>query len=582
MAFQMTVLGQQVLFEPPPHTCDENCTDPCTANGDVEATQKMIRNMMAEMERRVAQQLGIQLGNKNLCDPISNLLPFEISASIFELCLPRWKRTTELSLFEEDNASTLFTLGAVCKTWRHIIWSTPSFWSHLLILIDPSTVRSYTPLVEEWIVRSKDVPLSLAVYYGKGPDEPTGFEEWFPPLSKIINASSSRWECLDLSIPKCLRVFFAQLPSNLRELKIENTGPSGRTFENAFESQTTTGQSSFSAPTYVDIDYYISWESVPILWNNVTKVKIQGLTVVDCLELLRLAPKLESCTFPRGNPDNVAGHVPLPVVHAKLEELHINEPAPLNFVHALCDALTIPALENLTVQHNVFERLPTDNLLALMKRSSCSLKTAEIGCLLHEDDIITFLQATPSLRHLTFGENAPVGNFKARNFFKKLARTAHLGESDTESSSSQEIFLPHLESLAYFSSKPDDCESIWDVLPRIFGVPTDDYDYETEDLDPYRRPLKDVKILYEQYQEEPGLDSSLDDEPPTRTVPLLSKRTILKIDCVTRLGSVDLRILAHYKAHDHLEDLIEVSNLACDWDWDGDLEYTSSESSDDE
>lgn len=576
MSFELSVLGQRILFEPPPHSCSERCGDLCTAYEDVNATECQIRETLGDLEKTFGRYLEFRTKMNTIHDPLTTRLPPEISASIFELCLPRWKRTTKLGFREADNASVLFTLGAVCKTWRHIIWSTPSFWSHLLVLIGPSTVLSYTPLVEEWLARSGDVLLSIAVYFKDQDEYCSGYHDWFTPLGKIVNATSSRWDCLDLELPISLRSFFQVLPCHLRELRMVNWGLNSRTREDAFGSLTTTAGSNLPAPTCVCLSF-VALRTVPILWNNVTEASIAGLTIVECLELLRLAPALESCFIPDALPvQNFGGAVPF--VHANLKELKIQFPEPNGFVHKLCDAITLPKLQKLLIHHNEFEFLPMENLIALIERSGCALDDVEVLCKLKDDDLIAFLKAIPSLRHLSFGESGPFGQFTTNNIFKKIAQTSHIGKHDPASTPSPERFVPHLESLKYLAIRPDDCKRIWDVIPSLYGISS--HCYDLEDMGPHRRPLDDVKILYVEWQREPGLDPALMGEPPTRRVPFIKKRTIAKIQYLSEF--VDLHIWAHYKVHDHYEDFIEFSSSTYDWDSDEDLEYTLSDDDDDE
>ena len=127
--------------------------------------------------------------------------PPEIISHIFYLTLSHFSifpfhMGDYYSLFEKHK-TTPFTLGAVCRYWRAVTWSTPILWSAMLVRFFAFDNNKST-LVKDWLSRSGQLPLSIRIFFR--PIRSTT-EADFRFFAEIINQYSSRWRHFDLSVP---------------------------------------------------------------------------------------------------------------------------------------------------------------------------------------------------------------------------------------------------------------------------------------------------------------------------------------------------------------------------------------------
>ncbi|KAF8809807.1 hypothetical protein BYT27DRAFT_7093259, partial [Phlegmacium glaucopus] len=63
----------------------------------------------------------------HLQSPILRRIPPEIISHIFNLYLPEF----HIDNPRDSKEAVPLTLGAVCKSWRNIAWSSPTLWSSM-------------------------------------------------------------------------------------------------------------------------------------------------------------------------------------------------------------------------------------------------------------------------------------------------------------------------------------------------------------------------------------------------------------------------------------------------------------------
>lgn len=81
-------------------------------------------------------------------DRFIHKLPLELACHIFVLTLPTYElKTLGGRDAREANYATL-SLGAVCRKWRQIAWSTPRLWSTLSIYVTSHLLKMGTFLSE--------------------------------------------------------------------------------------------------------------------------------------------------------------------------------------------------------------------------------------------------------------------------------------------------------------------------------------------------------------------------------------------------------------------------------------------------
>ena len=107
--------------------------------------------------------------------------------------------------------------------------------------------------------------------------------------------------------------------------------------------------------------------------------------------------------------------------------------------------------------------IPLVSLLSLLECSSCHLKVVKISSLdpSHIGDFRTFLEAIPSLEHLSFSLGLSKGQSTLNNILDRLCNAPPSGTSMTETASQ---FLPHLRTIDIGANG---VPFSWDHVPAI-------------------------------------------------------------------------------------------------------------------
>lgn len=405
--------------------------------------------------------------------PIHHKLPPEVVCYIFQLCMP------EPGLFSNDSDNNLSStelpipliLGAVCKTWKQIAWSTPHLWSIISVDANKVDLQEECCNVEESLRRSGQIPLSIRIIAS---DRDNFDYPWYYRLIEIINQHSTRWRVLDLRIPGrhwCLFSGNSQTSSILQVLRLDDT--SHDLDEKEFHVCNAT-----PSPAEVKINLrHVHFMSVDIKWDYVTRLELSGLQFDEWLNILQLANRLKYCRL-KGLIEMEHISPPVnPYVHSSLQELVFDSRSDEDI---LLDEVNFPALRHFAWKE-AFGILPISTISSLLRRSCCLLRELIITEVeFDEDDFIPFLQEIPSLSYLEFLPLSEQG-YKPDHLFRLLSTT-----SMSNGSTSGDVFLPQLKVLKY--THPDIIDNIsWRYIPGVFG--------KIDHLcDPQRRPLQTLQI----------------------------------------------------------------------------------------
>ncbi|KAF8881046.1 hypothetical protein CPB84DRAFT_1851688 [Gymnopilus junonius] len=375
-----------------------------------------------------------------------------------------------MSAFSDKDSP--FTIGAVCRRWRHIAWSSPYVWSIFTMVVPrPHISETRIQLAKEYLSRSGRLPLSINVRAHSFDNSAPGIAQFYP-LIDIINQYSSRWRQLYLSLPSSL---FALLTfssaSSLLDVDLDCLDEDKSSLHTLLPI----------LPPVVETQY-LHLDPPSMNWTQVTHFTTSLLKVDQVLQILRLGPCLRECVFcdirfrEVDSPDQAFA----PVTHPLLESLRVS----LNFDDSeglFFSKVTLPALQHFQVESSDFDPLYHDHLASFLTRSSQlrSLKLLEADF----DDpehVLVLLRATPSLEKLQIPYGSAMENYLAP-FYHALS--CHLPTNENPIPDFTEPLLPSLRVFDWFGEN----NFSWDVLPG-FLVPLSQCNNDR------RRPLEKISI----------------------------------------------------------------------------------------
>lgn len=416
-------------------------------------------------------------------------LPIEIGSMIF-----RYYASEEAR--EAGHANPL-TLGAVCKRWREIAWTTREIWTFLYVHVSLFKSRSWSTfykLVAEWLSRCANRPLNIHLHcyprnYYK--EKTTGYE--FSnglPLVTLVNGYSGQWHTLDIQIPDVLMPYLDSsscTPSNLSQLlmAIPNDGD--------FLPPTISPPIANLRPRVVQICCFylgIQTQFFAQFWACVTRLRLVNLSVEYLYTIIfPNAPNLREFVFEGAIFKSEEALAPAPstgtVSHPQLESLEI-EFADSEAECLFMDAFILPGLKVLRISYvEDYIKLHPDCLDGFLTRSSCHLRTMEFPPLIYdseEDDWIDMLTTLGSIQTL---EKLNISADQHPGFMDSLSDLldAHLPSDDETTPAHPAPLFP---SPRLFSWSGSECFP-WETIPSFFA-PLHPHDSDV------RRPLQKVQV----------------------------------------------------------------------------------------
>ena len=421
-------------------------------------------------------------------------------------------------IFEDCGPSYALRVGAVCRKWRRVAWSTPRLWTILDIRLvgNTSSLDSTLIFAREWLNRSGQLPLTIHV---------TGSTMSVAPLEmitmeaviKLVNEYAHRWQDLQLRIPGGLLQKIRSDPQGRSILHNLLIVCRERRPHYAFHPQYARLR-----PTVVHIQY--RFRLVDIEWDNVTRVEV-GFPIDECLEMLRRAPRIIDCKLIDIFVDPSPTY-PFPdhrIVHRNLKSLSVSVfglgSAPLLFQH-----ISFPSLCEL--RYDCLGTIEDDEeFLAFLACSSSYLHILYLEASEVQDSaLMRILQTTKALTDLDLRSYTPVHD----HLFQLLADSS-LAAADNNSTP----FLPGLRCFKYR------CHSILskDFLPKIFGP-------LSEIGNPHRRPLSKFSLTYSPCLHGPDFEPNIDENVVLQILELQHRGMQLEVSC----GEEDM-LKASLRAH---------------------------------
>lgn len=366
----------------------------------------------------------------DMYSPVIRRLPPEITAEIFQACVPVFD-------MEDTNSNTSIPLqlGSVCSSWRRIAWAAPTLWSSLTLRLNTTNIGTQITLLEEWLHRTGDLPLSLRlcseeeIHWSSAPTPGTAIE--------VIRKYASRWKDLDLRLPTSCYKYLPTSDNCLPLLQSLNLNPPGGQGERRHKVD----MSNSAKIHHLSLScvYLISMK---FQWVHVTHLRLEAFYVDECLEALRQSPQLEVCLLRNiiGGDD---GHAlpEAPLILPTLHTLSIENEKDTH-IALLLDIIAIPHTTHFSYSGRNLVHL--SSLCALILRSA-ALETITIHqtAIGDDDSFDTLLRAMKGVKKFSFSTSSmQTGHSPLDDNLLRMCNPGLVAPGD-------ECLLPRLESLEY-------------------------------------------------------------------------------------------------------------------------------------
>ncbi|TFK31834.1 hypothetical protein BDQ12DRAFT_79362 [Crucibulum laeve] len=318
------------------------------------------------------------------------LLPAELWKEIFMACLPN---DIDGYIAASPYEAPLL-LCQICRCWREIAISTPELWESLEIMRNGSKCTPKADLVDLWISRSANRPLSIM--FGPAMDTTLYMKsDEIKPILQILIRCLPRWADMYLCLadfsednididsvpeegPSMLEAIILYMP-----IDAEDTGPIDiHIFGNLspavsliFKKADVLEYFSLHCPRLTFRSAF--WmDAFQLPRNNLTALRLlNALNVDDCIRTLQESPNVEDALFTISAPGSgLMPHLTTNILHTLC--LYMAAPEGGATIFTLLDGITTPSLCNLAISFEL--SWSTVSFTSFLERSSCSIRNLHL------------------------------------------------------------------------------------------------------------------------------------------------------------------------------------------------------------
>ncbi|KAF9552240.1 hypothetical protein CPC08DRAFT_296627 [Agrocybe pediades] len=189
-------------------TCPATSEHTCNVCQELHTLEKDVEKAIAGLKQLLNRHQNLKTEINRTHSPIIRDLPVEILSKIFYSCFSEEMRKVDGEPKDDDDLIPL-QVGAVCRTWRQVAWSSPELWTIMCFrrhFLSGSHACFQYGILKEWISRSGALPVYVTLYEQAMEDVPEGTRKvaigcrcWQLSLD-LLAGCSDRWKDVDLNL----------------------------------------------------------------------------------------------------------------------------------------------------------------------------------------------------------------------------------------------------------------------------------------------------------------------------------------------------------------------------------------------
>ena len=370
----LTPIIESLNYEPPKRTFRR------PASWAVAPKKKKKKLALDELRRREGDSYAAIAALHTLLSPIRRL-PVELLTEIFMHCLPRKK------FILPSDADSPLRLMQVCTLWWKVCTTSPQLWTSIEILLPAaqdtsaqvkmleSLSSAKTALLETWVSRSGNLPLSLSIQ-----NKLLSVQG----IQRLLSKCARRLQHIKILVPNKERCMLEDCEyTQLTSLEIQSPlGLQHVSVDNL--SNILTRTPSLQQFTWVNVSTPVFRPpSLMLHWPTITHLTLNAtITLKHCIHILSMVVNATTIEF-----RDVSGFPPVPdCPDINLPYLSRLTLGSRHDISRVFEVLTLPRLTHLSL---VFLTWPHAAITGFFRRSRCPLQSLDLIFTLLQEEYLT-------------------------------------------------------------------------------------------------------------------------------------------------------------------------------------------------